>query len=495
MAVVVHRRCAGLDIHRDKIAVCARIRRNGKYEEQHEVFGSFTAELKKLAGWLRDRKIRHVAMESTGVYWIPVWNVLEQFQYRFELLLVNPAQVRAMAGHKTDKIDCARIAEFHQHGRLAPSFIPPPAIRQARALERRRVHLQQERNRITNRIGKHLQTGNVKLSSVLSNIVGVSGERILRAIVAGERDGARLADLTHHSLAGKKDSITASLEGRFDEHFRYILNELLCDLDHLDRQLVSVTARLALYMIPHEDLIRRLCTVPGVDKVVAWTVLSEIGPDVSSFPDPKHLASWTALCPGNNESAGKRKSGRTRKGNKYLRRALVQAAWAAGRSKNTFLSALFFRIAKRHGMKKAAVAVAHRLLTYIFYIIRDGGSYVEKGGDYFDRLNPHRTATKLIARLEALGYDASGVAQRIHRPTEPPSDTELKPGRGRPCKCAQRGIPCIHRPRLFQPSPEPKPPKVPKVLQAPQLKPPPPGQLCRKCNQWGIPCIHLKPKI
>jgi transposase len=495
MAVVVHRRCAGLDIHRDKIAVCARIRCNGKYEEQHEVFGSFTADLKKLAGWLRDRRIRHVAMESTGVYWIPVWNILERFQWRFDLLLVNPAQVRAMAGHKTDKIDCARIAEFHQHGRLAASFIPPVPIRQARALERRRVQLQQDRNRITNRIGKLLQTANVKLSSVLSNIVGVSGERILRAIAAGERDGAKLAELVHHSLAGKKESITASLEGRFDPHFRYLLNELLSDLDHLDRKLESIASRLALYMVPYEDLIRRLCTVPGVDKVVAWTVVSEIGSDVRPFPDPKHLASWTALCPGNNESAGKRKSGRTSKGNKYLRRALVQAAWAAGHSKNTFLSALFFRIARRHGMKKAAVAVAHRLLTTIFHIIRDGTSYVEKGGDYFDRLNPHRTATKLIARLEALGYDASGIAQRVPVLADTLPATELKPGRGRPCKCAERGLPCPHSPRLVQRSQHPTPQKPPKALNPPQARALPPGQLCRKCNQWGIPCFHLKPKL
>ena len=475
---VICRRCAGLDVHRDKIAVCVRIRSNGKYEEHHEVFGSFNCDLKKLARWLKEHKVRRVAMESTGVYWMPVWNVLEQYRFGFDLLLVNPAQVRALNGHKTDRIDCARIAEFLQHGRLAGSFIPPVAVRQARALERRRVNLQQDRNRVTNRIGKLLQTANVKLSSVLSNIVGVSGEKILRALAAGERDGEKLAGLVHYSLAGKREAIVRSLEGRFDGHFRYLLTELLSELDHLDRKLESTTARLVLYMAPHQDLFLRLCTVPGIDKIVAWTILAEIGADVSAFPDAKHLASWAALCPGNNESAGKRKSGRTNKGNKYLRRALIQAAWAAGRSKNTFLSALFLRITRRHGMKKAAVAVAHRMLVYIFHIIRDGGSYVEKGGDYFDRRNPERAASRLLARLDALDYDTSGIIRKVHKPEQP---AELRSGRGRPCKCAERGFPCPHPPRLFRTLPGPK-------------QPPPEGQLCRKCNRWGIACIHLVPK-
>lgn len=416
---VICRRCAGLDIHRDKIAVCVRVRTHGKYEEHHEVFGSFTDDLKKLALWLRQHKVRRVAMESTGVYWIPVWNILEHYRYGFDLLLVNPAQVRALNGHKTDRIDCARIAEFLQHGRLAGSFIPPVAVRQARALERRRVSLQQDRNRITNRIGKLMQTANIKLSSVLSNIVGVSGEKILRAIAAGERDGEKLASLVHYSLAGKQAAITRSLEGRYDVHFRYLLTELLSDLEHLDRKIESTTARLAMYMAPHHDLVLRLCTVPGIDKIVAWTILSEIGSDVSAFPDAKHLASWAALCPGSNESAGRRKSGRTNKGNKYLRRALVQAAWAAGRSKDTFLSALFLRITRRHGMKKAVVAVAHRMLIYVFYIIRDGGSYVEKGGDYFDRRNPERTASRLLADSTRSITTPPALSGRFTKPSHP----------------------------------------------------------------------------
>jgi hypothetical protein len=242
-------------------------------------------------------------------------------------------------------------------------------------------------------------------------------------------------------------------------------------------------------MAPHQDLVARLCTIPGIDKIVAWTVIAEIGSDVSAFPDVKHLASWAALCPGNNESAGKRKSGRTNKGNKYLRRALVQAAWAAGRSKNTFLSALFFRISRRHGMKKACVAVAHRMLTYIYFVIRDGGSYVEKGGDYFDRLHPERTASRLLARLESLDFDTSGIIRKAPAQVPQPSG-ELRPGRGRPCKCAERGLACPHQPRLVNRSPTPRPRK-----EKPSGRVAPMGQLCRVCNAWGIACIHVRPKI
>jgi transposase len=264
-----------------------------------------------------------------------VWNVLEPSRYRFHLTLVNPAQVRAMAGHKTDQIDCARIAEFLAHGRLAGSYIPAPPVREARALERLRVHLQQDRNRVINRIGRLLQTVNLKLSSVLSNIVGVSGLRIPRAL-AGGRKGAKLAELAHHSLEAKKPQLIAALEGRYSESFRYLLSGLLDDMDRLDRKVTEVSSRLELYMMPHAELITRMCEVPGIDKLTAWTVLAEIGADLSAFADAQHLASWAALCPGNNESAGKRKQGRTRKGNRYLRRALVQAAWAAGHSKGTF---------------------------------------------------------------------------------------------------------------------------------------------------------------
>jgi len=428
-------------------------------------------------------------MESTGVYWIPVWNVLEPSRYRFHLTLVNPAQVRAMAGHKTDRIDSTRIAEFLQHGRLAGSFIPAPAVREARALERLRVHLQQDRNRVINRIGRLLQTVNIKLSSVLSNIVGISGSRILRAIAKG-RTGAKLAELAHRSLEAKKPQLREALAGRYSEHFRYLLGGLLDDMDRLDRKVAEVTARLEWYMLPHAELIRRMCEVPGIDRLVAWTVLAETGADLSAFADAKHFASWVALCPGNNESGGKRKQGRTRKGNRYLRRTLVQAAWAAGHSKGTFLSALFFRLARRLGMKKAAVAVAHRILIILFHIIRDGQRYRELGDDYFDQLHPERSAYRLMKRLERLGYDLSAVrpkpAAGFTGQLVPPATTR---GRGRPCKCQERGLFCTH---VFAGLDiRTKPPAKLKPAPKPAFHP---SNGCARCAAWKIPCIHVKPK-
>jgi len=496
---LLYRRCAGLDVHRDSVAACIRIRANGKYEEQRETFRTFTADLKELARWLKGHRVRQVAMESTGVYWIPVWNILESSKYRFELTLVNPTQVRALAGHKTDQIDCGRISEFLQHGRPAGSFIPPPAIREARALERRRVHLQQDRNRVINRIGRLMQTVNIKLSSVIGNIVGLSGLRILRAIARGQSNGTKLAELAHASLSGKKAQLIASPEGCYSEHFRYLLGELPEELDHLTKKVDDVTSRLALYMAAHAELIDRMCAVPGINKITAWTILAEIGTDLSPFPDAKHLASWAALCPGNNESAGKRKQGRTRKGNRYLRRVLVQAAWAAGHSKGTFLSSLFFRFARRQGMKKAAVSVAHRMLLILYPIISNGASYQDRGDDYFDRMNPAKTAHRLLSRLERLGYDTTGVAAR---PASPEVAQAAPAGkrRGRPCKCAERGSPCPHG-NAGHPSPEPTAaPLQTRPLSSLQLELRragviPPGYECGMCANARIPCIHIRPKL
>jgi transposase len=485
---LVYSRCAGLDIHRDTVVACIRTRvAKGKHEEKKETFRSFTADLKKLAEWLHEHKVKQVAMESTGVYWIPVWNVLEPSRYRFRLTLVNPAQVRAMAGHKTDQIDAARIAEFLAHGRLAGSFIPAPPVREARAIQRVRVHLQQDRNRVINRIGRLLQTVNIKLSSVLSNIVGLSGTRILRALAEGKK-GEKLAELAHHSLEAKKPLLREALAGRYSEHFRYLLKGLLDDLDRLDRKMTEVTARLELYMVPHADLIRRMCEIPGVDRLTSWTVLSEIGSDLSAFPDAKHLVSWAALCPGNNESAGKRKQGKTRKGNRYLRRILVQSAWAAGHSKGTFLSGLFFRLSRRMGMKKAAVAVAHRILTILFHIIRDGASFHEAGAHYFDQQHPERTAHQLMNRLEKLGYDISGI-QAPPQPTPRPAATQR--GRGRPCKCDERGLICRH---LYAGLEVKVPTAAPPPKQPVSEKPAPLTGQCPKCKRWGIACIHVRPK-
>lgn len=421
----LYRRCAGIDVHKKSISVCVRQRVAGKKETEMEeaVFGTFTQDLERLAEWLKERKVKQVAMESTGVYWIPVWNILERPKYGFQLMLVNPAVVRALQGRKTDRIDARRIAEFLQYGLLRGSFIPPKPVRQMRELTRMRVHVQQDRNRVINRIGRLLETVNIKLGSVASNIVGKSGRAILNLLAEGCTDAERMADQALGQLRIKLPELILALDGRTDEHFRWVLKGLLGKLDTLDAELASLDQKTVADMESHQDLVERLCTIPGIDKITARTLISELGTDMSQFPDAAHAASWAGLCPGNAESAGKRFSGRTRKGDRYLRRMLVQSAWAAARTRDCFFAALFYRIAQRRGMKKAAVAVAHRLLRVVYLLIRDGGVYYERGGDYFDRRNPERTAKKLTRRLEQIGFQ---VALK-RRPLTPVPPKEVIP--------------------------------------------------------------------
>ena len=474
---IIHRRCAGLDVHKKTISVCIRIRIHGHKTETFErVFGTFTQDLELLREWLKEHKVKHVAMESTGVYWIPVWNVLEATRYRLELTLVNPQTVQALRGAKTDRIDAARIAEFLQHGLLRSSFVPPKPTRQLRDLMRMRVHLQQDRNRVINRIGRLLETANVKLGSVATDIVGKTGRAILKAILAGNHQPERLADLAKGSLREKKTELALALDGRYHEHFRWLLQELVEELERLDRKLESLDQRLTEKMAEHEDLVRRLSTIPGVSRITAWALIAELGVDMSVFASAGHAASWAGLCPGNTESAGKRMSGKTRKGNRYLRRILVQNGWAVTHMKNCFLTALFYRISQRRGMKKAAVAIAHRVLILAYYIIRDGSEYREVGGDYFDRRDPQKTAERLTRRLERIGFQVQVTA----RPPGDPLPTMAKRGPGRPCHCAARGIVCPHG--------------GPRVAQAgtPTPRVPATAAECSRCHHWGIPCIHAR---
>jgi len=270
-----------------------------------------------------------------------------------------------------------------------------------------RVHVQQDRNRVINRIGRLLETVNIKLGSVASNIVGKSGRAILNLLAEGCTDAECMADKALGQLRIKLPELILALDGRTDAHFCWMLRGLLRKLDTLDAELASLDQKMVADMQPHQDLVERLCTIPGIDKITARTLISELGMDMGQFPDAAHAASWAGLCPGNSESAGKRFSGRTRKGDRYLRRILVQSAWAAARTRNCFFAALFHRIAHRRGMKKAVVAVAHRLLTVVYILIRDGGVYYERGGDYFDRRNPERTAKKLTRRLEQIGFQVA----------------------------------------------------------------------------------------
>jgi transposase len=401
---VIYRRCAGLDVHERSVSVCARVVQGKKVEVVEATFGTFTEDLEELKKWLVRQRIRRVAMESTGVYWIPVWNVLERPPGKLELVLLNPQHVKALPGHKTDRVDAARIAELLQYGLVRASFVPPTEIRELRDLVRRRVHLQQDRNRVINRIHRLLQTANIKISGVLSDITGATGRAILDGL-ATTRDvrPESLALLaSHRRVRGKREELRKALRCRPTEHFRFLLGELLEELDRLTQKVTLLNQRITERMQPHQELVERLCEVPGMSRITAWSLIAEIGVDMSRFPTAGDLASWCGLCPGNQVTAGKRHSGRTNKGNRYIRRALVQAAWAAARitRKRTFLTAVFFRVSRRAGVKKAAVAVAHRIIVIAYCMIRDGSPYREQGGDYFDRLHPERTQNQLRRRLE-----------------------------------------------------------------------------------------------
>jgi transposase len=404
---IIYRRCAGLDVHEKSVFVCARILGGKQLEIVEATFPTFTEDLEELRDWLIRHRIERVAMESTGVYWRPVWNVLEQGG-RLDLILLNPQHVKALPGHKTDRLDAARIAELAQYDLVRASFVPPVEIRELRDLVRCRVHLVQDRNRVSNRIHRLLELQNVKLSSVLGKVTGTTARSILEGLATAQtiKPEALALLATHKRVRGKREQLARALRCRLTDHFRFLLRELLEELDRLTEKIALLETRIEERMLPYRELIGRLCEIPGVDKLTAWTLISEIGLDMSRFPDSGHLASWCGLCPGNAASAGKRHSGKTTKGNRYVRRVLVQAAWAAARisRKRNFFTTFFHRISSRAGMKKAAVAVAHRMLAIVYSMIRDGSDYRENGADYFDRLHPEPAKNKLTARLERLGF-------------------------------------------------------------------------------------------
>lgn len=467
----VYSRCAGLDVHKKTINVCIRQGKGNKVESITALFGTFTEDLERMCELLRHQKVRQVAIESTGVYWMPVSNVLERASWKYNLIVVNPQHVHAIPGKKTDQNDCEWLAELAQYGLLKSSFIPPPDIRELRDLTRQRSHVQGDRNRAINRIGRLLETANFKLGSVVSNIVGKTGWLILNAIAQGETDPDRLAENAQGSVQLKKTELAKSLHGFTSEHFRWLLRQLLDEMSRLDNKLNELDQRICQRMRPHEDLVRRLTTIPGVQETTAWTLIAELGTDMNQFPDAAHAASWAGLCPGNCESAGKRQSGRTRKGDRYLRRILIQNAWAVSHKKDCFLTALFYRIAARRGMKRAAMAVAHRVLTIAYYILRDGTEYREIGGDYYDRKNPERTAYRLTRRLRQIGYDVTLTKSSESQPAD------------------QKKARLIRNGTTKWSMPQPRPgPKVHRPPRGPVATP----DVCPKCAVWKIPCIHAR---
>jgi transposase len=360
-----------------------------------------TRDLLALADWLMGFGVTHVAMESTGVYWKPIWNVLEG---RFELLLVNAQHFKAVPGRKTDVKDCEWLAELLQHGLVRSSFVPPTLVRDLRDLNRNRAILVQQRATVSNRIEKVLEDANIKLGVVASHVLGQSGRTMLHAMSTGEEDIDKLAEMAKAKLRKKIPELRVALFGKMRDHHRFLLRQWLSQLESVEKQIAEFDLEIDRRNEPFQQTVDRLITIPGVDRITASGLVAEIGTNMAQFPTAQHLASWAGLCPGNNESAGKRLSGKTRKGNPWLRRVLCQAAWAASHTKGTYLSAQYHRLAARRGKKRAIIGIAHSILVIAYYLIARGEEYRDKGGDYFDRINCEGLKRYLIRRLEHLGH-------------------------------------------------------------------------------------------
>jgi len=397
---VVHPSCCGIDVHKGTVCACISIKDNQRVEKQKRRFDTTTAELRELAAWLRECKVTTVAMEATGVYWKPVWNILEE---EFELLLVNPQHLKSIPGKKTDFKDGERIADLLQHGLLRGSFVPPKPIRELRDLTRARASFAQERSRIINRIEKTLEDPNLKLGVVASDVVGVSGRAMLEAIIEGEQDPVKLAELAKGTLRKKIPQLRLALEGKITAHHRFMLRQWLDALDFTDGKIADLDQQIAEKARPFESTVQTWMQVPGLRRVNAFSLLAEIGADMKQFPTAAHLAAWAAICPGNRESAGKQTSGKTCHGNPWLRRTLCEAAWAASRTKNSYFRALYQRKMRTRGKNRALIAVAHSLLTTVYSFTTAGQPYRDLGLDYFDHLNRQNLERSLVKRLEKLG--------------------------------------------------------------------------------------------
>ena len=395
-------RCCGLDVHRDTVAACVRVPGpNGKRQQEVRTFRTTAAELLALRDWLEAHGVTHVAMESTGVYWKPVFYVLEE---AFTCLLVNATHIKQVPGRKTDVKDSVWIAQCLECGLLRGSFVPPAPIRELRDLTRHRRVLIQERTRAANRLHKLLQDAGIKLASVATNILGVSGRAMLEALVHGTTDPEVLADLARGRLRKKLPALRQALAGRFRPHHAFLVSQLLAHVDYLEEAISMVSEEVEGRLAPFTQHLMQLDTIPGIDKRTAEVLIAELGVDMSCFPSDRHLASWAALCPGNNESAGKHRSGKTRRGNRWLRTALVEAAWAAVRVKDSALGARYRRVMRHRGHKKAVVAVAHAMLRAVYHLLAEATVYREPGADYYDRRHAERVRRRAIQLLERQGY-------------------------------------------------------------------------------------------
>jgi transposase len=396
-------RCAALDVHKKMVTACARIvTADGELEELVVEFQTMTADLLALRDWLKELGVTHVAMEATGVYWKPIYYALED---DFELLLVNAAHVKNVPGRKTDTQDAQWLCQLLECGLLRASFVPPKPIRELRDLTRYRRALIKERQQEANRLHKVLEDAGIKLSCVATDVLGVSGREMLQALISGTRDPEVLAELARGRLRSKLPALKQALVGNFKPHHALIVSHILAHLDYLDETIGTLSEEVERRLAPFAKKAELLTTIHGVAQRTSQVILSELGPDMSRFVSDRHAASWAAACPGNDESAGKRRSGKTRKGNPHLRAALIEAANAAARTKNTYLRAQYEQVKRRRGHKKAIGAVAHSILIAAYHILKDDVPYHDLGGDYFTRrADPQRITKRLVAQLERLGH-------------------------------------------------------------------------------------------
>jgi transposase len=395
-------RCCGLDVHQATVVASVRILGpTGDVTQATRTFGTMTRELEALAAWLRELAITDVAMEATGVLWKPVWHVLEP---AYRLLLVNPQHLKRVPGRKSDVQDAEWIAQLLQCGLLRGSFVPPAALRELRDLTRTRITLEDETTAVVNRLHKVLEDANLKLSVVASDILGVSGRAMLRAIIDGETDPARLAALARGRLRSKQAALTEALRGRITPHHRFLLDRLLTQVTFLEAEIAQFDHRIAELTAPFAAALRRLDQIPGIDRRTAENLIAEVGPDMTPFPSAAHLASWAGVCPGKRESAGKSRPAPVRRGNRWLTRTLAQSAWASRNKKHAYLAAQFRRIAARRGAKRAIIAVAHSILVAVYVILRDEVDYRDLGAAHFDRDTPERATRQFVKRLEKLGH-------------------------------------------------------------------------------------------
>lgn len=399
---ILYPRCCGLDVHKETVVACLRLAIAGKVMKEVRTFSTTTTDLMNLSGWLAENKCAQIAMEATGVYWKPVWHILSDGD--FELVLANAAQVKNLPGRKTDVKDADWVSDLLAHGLIRASFVPDSPTQEMRTLLRTRKQLSREKSSHILRIQKTLEDANIKLDSVVTDIMGLSGRKMVEAMIAGEADPAKLARLADPRLKASQETLREALRGRVTRHHRFLLRLHLQQIDALDDAIVKIDREVEAGIAPFRSAIEQVSTIPGVKSLSARMIISEIGSDMTRFASAAHLISWACICPRNDESAGKRRSSRIRKGSPWLKTTLVQCAWAAARTKGSYLQAQFHRIRARRGAKKAIVAVAASILTAIYHMLKDGTMYQDLGPNHFQHRDKERQKRRLLQRLADLGF-------------------------------------------------------------------------------------------